>query len=520
LAQHNANTITQNPIMLARSTYALRGIIGGYLTYAASFLAALLLTPLILRYLDPAAYGLWRTLSGSLLSYLTLLDFGLSAALIRFIAHHRSQEQPEQVSRLASTALVLYIGLGLLALIVSGLLALFIGPVLQLPPELIVPGQVALLLVGLQIAAIFLLTVFTGTIAGHERYDVVGGISLLTTILSPVISAILLWWGYGLPGLAASGVVAIGVAIGCAAVYMYRQLPHVRVRLRLFTPSMLRETLRFSVFVFVLNLGVIVINSSDNLVIARVLGIEQVASYTIAYTLGTMALLISKRCSDVLLPVFTDLYSRNDMAALQRLYPQMIRFSTAISCATGLALIFVGGRFIGAWVGETLFVGQQTLSLIALYTLLHGATVHPSLITLQSIGQVRPAAVATLVEAAINLTLSLLLARTALGVAGVALATVLGQLLVSVWFMPQLILRQLHIPRGRFVVEAFARPLLALPIGVLLAVGITAWPADNLLVVVLQGGAIAAAYLGCSFLLAPTADRQFVSQKLRAVLPL
>ena len=60
------------------------------------------LTPFILRQLGPSGYGLWIVV-GSAVAYGTLLNIGISGAVIKYIAEHRARGENDQVQSLVAT---------------------------------------------------------------------------------------------------------------------------------------------------------------------------------------------------------------------------------------------------------------------------------------------------------------------------------------------------------------------------------------------------------------------------------
>ena len=61
--------------------------------YAASILAGLILTPMIIGAIGKEAYGAWAFIV-SLTTLLRLLDFGVTPTVIRFTALHRGRSEP------------------------------------------------------------------------------------------------------------------------------------------------------------------------------------------------------------------------------------------------------------------------------------------------------------------------------------------------------------------------------------------------------------------------------------------
>ena len=81
---------------------------------AAQFLVAVLYTPLMLRLLGQAEYGLYSLVS-SIVSYLTLLSFGFAGAYMRFYARFRVADDRDGVRRLNGIFFTVFATMGLVA---------------------------------------------------------------------------------------------------------------------------------------------------------------------------------------------------------------------------------------------------------------------------------------------------------------------------------------------------------------------------------------------------------------------
>ena len=112
----------------------LRNVISNYAGKLISLLVGFLLTPFILNELGASTYGLWA-LVGSVVAYIALLDFGITGAVIKYVAEHRARGENEQAQRLTATALWLYSGLGLLAVLISTGIAMLFPAIFNVPPD-------------------------------------------------------------------------------------------------------------------------------------------------------------------------------------------------------------------------------------------------------------------------------------------------------------------------------------------------------------------------------------------------
>lgn len=122
---------------------------GGFILSAV---IGFLLSPVIVRELGDSAYGIW-VLIASMIGYLGLLDLGVRGAVVRYIARFHAQGDHASASAIASTALALFTGLGLLAMLGAAILALGL-PVFfhDVPAEYVPEARLALLIGGCGIA--------------------------------------------------------------------------------------------------------------------------------------------------------------------------------------------------------------------------------------------------------------------------------------------------------------------------------------------------------------------------------
>src|SRR3979490_2795399 len=68
--------------------------------------AAFVLAPVLVRQLGDRVYGLWLLL-GSVAIYLGLLDFGIRGSVGRYVAFHRAQGDPNAVTAVFRSGLVM-----------------------------------------------------------------------------------------------------------------------------------------------------------------------------------------------------------------------------------------------------------------------------------------------------------------------------------------------------------------------------------------------------------------------------
>src|SRR5215472_14291131 len=89
---------------------------------AGQIVVAFFLTPFVIHRLGDRMYGLW-VLVGTFIGYYGLLDLGLGNAITRYVARALGKGDREECGTVFSTALQLYICLGVVVVALSAVFA-------------------------------------------------------------------------------------------------------------------------------------------------------------------------------------------------------------------------------------------------------------------------------------------------------------------------------------------------------------------------------------------------------------
>src|SRR2546427_12627952 len=92
----------------------------------ATAIVSLLITPFVIHTLGDRLYGIWA-LVGAFIGYYGLLELGLSTAISRYLAAALGAADHAECNRVFNTALQIYLGLGVIVLAGTGVVA-GVGP--------------------------------------------------------------------------------------------------------------------------------------------------------------------------------------------------------------------------------------------------------------------------------------------------------------------------------------------------------------------------------------------------------
>jgi len=418
------------------------GVWSGYLNLGVTWAIQLVMVPLLLSHLGSETYGLYAALT-SVVGYFSLLTFGSSLTVPRYVADHAARGESEALSRFVSTYLVLYLAVAAAGLAAGFAAAPLVRGLLTVPPAL--AGAVApawRLVVGawaLGLAAGLLQSLLTGLGEVHLANLAASA----RTIVNLAFAAIILWSGGRLDALLQGFLVA--ALLSGLGLFVAVRLAHPEIRI---TPALARwEVLRRSgrpaAYYFLMQIAALVVMGTDNIVISIFLGVGSVAAYAVAFQLYALAVAALWSGVDVLLPFFARWGAQHDADRLHTSFLGATKYAMAGTLLAAILLAGFGRQVIGWWVGPQLFVGERVL-LVFCAMLLIATPIHSAALVLAGLGRHKAPAIGGGIEAALNLALSILLVRR-LGVFGVALGTLLAGAATNGWVAPRAACRELGI---------------------------------------------------------------------------
>jgi O-antigen/teichoic acid export membrane protein len=485
----------------------IRGIYLNYLYLFVGLILSFLLTPIILRYLGQTAYGLW-VVFGSVVGYFGLLDFGINTATIKYTAEYRARNEQENVNKYISTILVVFIFIGVFIIVVCFGLTPFIPSLFNIPKDLIPLGQIAFLIMGLNVALGLLGATFGNMIYGYQRVDVWKIFGIIQAIANASFAIIFLRLGFGLIGVVVASLSSVLILIILYLLFIHYSNYAIVIHPKLANVNMLKKIAPYSIRSFVLSLTSQVLYYTDNIVIGIFLGASLVTIYSIAYKLCFFATYMFSIITQTIFPTFTRLYTIEDIDGLESLYLKTVKISVVIMVPIGLFLGFFGRSFINLWVGEENFVGINVLLVLISMDFLHSFGT-PAGLLLQAVGKNKAFMFSEMLNSSLNLLLSIILVKR-IGLVGVALGTLIASACTSSWIVPLLACKYTRVPVKRYLLSGILPPLLAgIPVAAITWLFIQDFlPNDNFFYLGLKGILIVVIYLAIYFTFVATNEER------------
>jgi O-antigen/teichoic acid export membrane protein len=372
-------------------------------------------------------------LVGSLVSYGSLLDFGIASAITKYVAEFRARGDYEESHRLVATALWLYTASGLVAIILGAIFAPISPYLFNVPPEqtTIFSWLVFLSGVGLGISLPCATTI--AVLRGLQRFDLINVIGICGMLLYGVATVIVLLLGGGLLGMAVVSIL-VNLFMQIPAVWLIRRnAPLLHFGWCGARRSYLHTVASFSSALFVINIAGQLQTKTDEIVIGIALPVSNVTPYSIAHRLSELPQMLTDQFMKLIMPLASQLHSENDQGRLRQLYIISTRLTLASFLPLGLGVIILAKPFLTAWVGVA-YAPYSGLVVLLIIASLMDTLMWPASAILQGIFRHRLLALSALASGLANLALSIVLVRP-LGLAGVALGTLIPTTIESLFFV-------------------------------------------------------------------------------------
>lgn len=329
------------------------GIFLSYLNITLQSLLGFLYIPILLHYIGKSEYGLYQ-LMGSLIAYFGIMDFGLSAAVIRFYAKYLALKDRVGMENILAIALRCYGAVMGVMLIAGGAVYTMLDAAFS---GSMTAGEVAeakdiFLLLLLNIVITLSTMVFRSVINAHERFLFLKGMETVQLVLQPMLVVLLLMHH---PSAFSVALVQTGLnlVLSFARVYYCFVRLHVRIRYHYWSHELMVSFRRLALSVFAVTLIDQVFWKTNQIILGVISGTAAVAVYSTASIIYMGYMQLSGAISGVYLPhVMTMVAEKATSEKLSALFIQIGRWQYYLLALVATEFILFGERFIRLWAGE------------------------------------------------------------------------------------------------------------------------------------------------------------------------
>lgn len=466
----------------------LTGTFTRYVLLAVNIAVGILLMPFTVQHLGKAEYGLWM-LTASLTAYIQLLDLGYGNGLVRQVTNADALGDEREMNVILSTFLVVYTAIGLCALAVIAVLAVFVLPGFpNLSSDDVRTAQIILMILGARMAVGFPMGVFGAVTTARQYFASTGMIAIVVAVLQALATYVVLSKGYGLIPL-----VTVTTLIGLTSYIAYALVartafPGMHLSPRLFSRRQVREVTAFSLYLFMISLAIQLGYNIDNIVIAAFAGTSAVAVYSVAFRIADYQRQLCNQFNGLLFPIVVRFSAVDEMAAMRATLIDGSRVALALITGVTIALFAVADRLVVLWMGADFRDALPPMYVLGLAGIVLVAA-GPLGNLLLARGRHRLVAFSCAGEAVANLLLTLLLVRT-YGIVGAAIGTAVSVTMSNVFIQMPAACRLLDVPVRTFLSQVGGPAVLAAVPTCILAVAMRTFVTGGGLPQILTTGAI------------------------------
>ena len=328
------------------------GILLSYLNLLIGNLIPFIYTPIMLRLLGQAEYGIYG-IAQSVMGYIGLLNFGIGGSIVRYLSKYRAEGDMEGERRVFGLFIKIYSVIGAAILAVGIFCSFHLGSYgRSLTADELVLLERLVRLMTLNTAIFMPFNVFSSMILAHERFIFSKTVSLITSVVSPCLNLALLFMGFGSIGLVLAATVLNFATYAIYTVYVVRRMK-IKPSFQRVGGGILREIIQFSFFIFIANIVDILFWSTDKLIIGWAIGSVATAIYHVGATFNGYITSLSTAISGVLMPKVTKMAVKDTPPSeFTNLFIKVGRLQFLLISFIVSAFVAFGRQFIALWAGS------------------------------------------------------------------------------------------------------------------------------------------------------------------------
>lgn len=400
------------------------------LTKFTSMVLSFISAPIILKCLGEEKYGIWTSLLG-IVSWIYYFDLGLGGGLQNKLSTALAQNRFEDAKKYVGTAYAFISMISGIGFIVGIVLCLIIDIPKVFHYDSIGENVTLVLIVALFFACVnFVAKLVDNVLYATQKAGFVGLFGLITQLLW--ISALIAYMVTG-----NSYLMWIAVAEGSAnfikniiaTLYVRFRFPQFKGAFKMVKISYAKDIMSYGILLFINNIGSLILNTTDNLVISRFFGAVNVTPYSFCQKFFSIIQAVFVAIVSPYYTAYTAAYAQNNANWMLKTVKKLWIIWGVF---TGFSIIgiFVFKPFALIWLHKELNYPSGLIPLFAGYyiLLMFGHTVSSFV---NATYQTKKIIVPTLIGTIVNIPVSILLSvRIGLGLNGVALGSIVSMFII------------------------------------------------------------------------------------------
>lgn len=436
----NIISLIKNKIVTgnSRSVTMKKNIIFSLLIKGVSIAVSFLLVPLTLGYVDSELYGIWLTIS-SIVSWLHFLDIGFTNGLKNRLGESIAMNNWERGKALVSTTYSMMFFIFIPLCIVLAIFIPFINwsGFLNVNPIYNEAIKDAMYVLIACFCLQMILNVLTAVIAAYQKVALSSSFTVIGNVLSLGIIFIL-------TKCCPPSLLALAFAISAmpvivlfvASFYFYtRKFKLVAPSIKYYDKKYIKDLFQLGARFFIIQIQMLILYQSTNILISNISGPEDVTSYNLAYKYIGIAMMVYTILLQPLWPAFTDAYAKKDFGWMKNIYNKLAK--VFFVCVVFISImVIISPLAYTIWIGDRADVPFIMTLAVAIYVIIHSwDALQVNMIN--GTGKIKLQTYITLVGLVVHIPLALFLSKFT-GAIGVVLSMSCVTLFYSIVFTIQI----------------------------------------------------------------------------------
>lgn len=330
----------------------IKNLLANFVGRFWNILAVYTFTPIYIQLLGIDNFGLISFYT-IILSFVSLMDVGLSATLSREFAKSSSKDsQDDKLITLKTLEIVYFFVVIIFVILFISFSDLITTNWLNIQTVSVQKAKVCIRYMGIMAAAQIMINFYIGGLIGVEKQVKANLILIALGVLrSAVVILILLQWESDIKSF-----FLWQMSVTLLFVFIFRFMLIFTITNKYFLPNDIlfnKEKLKsvgsFAGGMFLIGIVASINTQIDKLIISKVMSIQDLGYYTLATTLSQVVLVIAGPFTTVFLPRFTNLYAINKRELAENQFHIFLKLMSSILAPLSLALILFAMPILILW---------------------------------------------------------------------------------------------------------------------------------------------------------------------------
>ena len=330
----------------------VRGVVISYVIIFVNILSGLLFTPFLIRTLGQSSFGIY-TIAISLIT-LFMLDFGLGAAISKYISEHLINQAYEQIAHLLGMIYKLYLVIDIILASILIILYFFLGSIFTgLTPSELEVFRTIFIVVGVFTVLSFPFLSLNGILIANESFQAMKLFELFQKVFTLLFMITFLLFNGDLITLILIHAI-IGLFVIVLKVYYISKHTKISIQFKKNDHAMLKMIFKISMWATIIAISERLMFTLSPTILGIVSTTSMIALFGVASAIEGYLYVVANAINGFFLPKITRIYQHEDADRnMFDLFVRLGRVQLIIILLVFSGFVILGESFILLWLDNT-----------------------------------------------------------------------------------------------------------------------------------------------------------------------